>query len=82
MLFPATALPWFNMLIFHCSDCNETINSADNESVKQVFDRLDEHITRFPKNKRLDRSRPLVAQFLEIISLRAPYSYELRYIAE
>ena len=40
-LSPATALPWFNMLIFHCSDCNETINSADDESVKQIFDRLD-----------------------------------------
>lgn len=36
------------MLIFHCSDCNETINSADDESVKQVFDRLDEHIAKCP----------------------------------
>ena len=42
------ALPWFNMLIFHCSDCNETINSADDESVKEVFDRLDEHIAKCP----------------------------------
>jgi hypothetical protein len=37
------------MLIFHCSDCNETINSADDESVKQVFDRLDEHIAKCPR---------------------------------
>jgi hypothetical protein len=42
------ALPWFNMLIFHCSDCNETINSADDESVKQIFDRLDEHVRKCP----------------------------------
>ncbi len=40
--------PWFKMLIFHCSDCNETINSADDESVKQIFDRLDEHIAKCP----------------------------------
>ena len=43
-----TAPPWFNMLIFHCSDCNETINSADDESVKQIFDRLDEHVRKCP----------------------------------
>ena len=36
------------MLIFHCSDCNETINSADDESVKQIFDRLDEHVRKCP----------------------------------
>jgi hypothetical protein len=41
--------PWFKMLIFHCSDCNETINSADDESVKEVFDRLDEHIANCPR---------------------------------
>jgi hypothetical protein len=46
---PATALPWFKMLIFHCSDCKETINSADDESVKGVFDRLDEHIAKCPR---------------------------------
>ena len=40
--------PWFKMLIFHCSDCKETINSADDESVKQIFDRLDEHIAKCP----------------------------------
>lgn len=37
------------MLIFHCSDCKETINSADDESVKQVFDRLDEHMAKCPR---------------------------------
>ena len=47
-LSPATALPWFKMLIFHCSDCNETINSADDESVKQIFDRIDEHVRKCP----------------------------------
>ena len=36
------------MLIFHCSDCNETINSADDESVKQIFDGLDEHVRKCP----------------------------------
>jgi hypothetical protein len=36
------------MLIFHCSDCKETINSADDESVKQIFDRVDEHIAKCP----------------------------------
>src|SRR5262249_33804675 len=36
--------PWFKMLIFHCSDCNETSNSADDESVKQGCDRLSDHI--------------------------------------
>ena len=36
------------MLIFHCSDCNETINSADDESVKQIFDSVDEHIAKCP----------------------------------
>lgn len=41
------------MLTFHCSDCNETINSADDESVKQVFDRLDEHIAKCPRGRRL-----------------------------
>ena len=40
--------PWFKMLIFHCSDCKETINSADDESVKQIFDRFDEHISEMP----------------------------------
>ena len=40
---------WFKMLIFHCSDCNETINSADDESVKQIFDRVDEHIAKCPR---------------------------------
>ena len=33
---------------FPLSDCKETINSADDESVKQVFDRLDEHIAKCP----------------------------------
>ena len=42
-------LAWFNMLIFHCSDCKETINSADDESVKQIFDRLDEHVAKCPR---------------------------------
>jgi hypothetical protein len=35
------------MLIFNCSDGNETINSADDESVKQIFDRLDEHVKEY-----------------------------------
>ena len=34
------------MLIFHCSDCNETINSADDESADQIFARLEEHVER------------------------------------
>src|SRR5438132_2604526 len=33
-----------DMLIFHCSDCNETINSADYESADQIFARLEEHV--------------------------------------
>jgi hypothetical protein len=32
------------MLIFHCSDCKDTINSPDDESVKQIFERIDEHV--------------------------------------
>jgi hypothetical protein len=32
------------MLIFHCSDCNETINAADHESPAQILDRLGEHV--------------------------------------
>ena len=36
------------MLIFQRSDCKETINSADDESVKQIFDRLDEHVRKCP----------------------------------
>ena len=31
------------MLIFHCTDCKETINSADDESADQIFARLEEH---------------------------------------
>src|SRR5215813_13166802 len=49
--------PWFKMLIFHCSDCNETINSADDESVKEVFDRLDEHIATGRGRRLLSRER-------------------------
>jgi hypothetical protein len=33
-----------DMLIFHCSDCNETINSADYESADQIFARLEKHV--------------------------------------
>ena len=33
-----------DVLIFHCSDCNETINSADYESADQIFARLEEHV--------------------------------------
>ena len=32
------------MLIFHCSDCNETINGGDYESADQIFARLEEHV--------------------------------------
>ena len=33
-----------NMLTFCCSDCNETINGGDYESVDQIFARLEEHV--------------------------------------
>ena len=33
-----------DVLIFHCSNCNETINSADDESTDQIFARLEEHV--------------------------------------
>ena len=32
------------MLIFHCSDCNETINSTDDESLNEILDWLEEHM--------------------------------------
>jgi hypothetical protein len=32
------------MLIFHCTDCNETINSADDESADEIFARLEKHV--------------------------------------
>jgi hypothetical protein len=35
-----------DVLIFHCSNCNETINSADDESTDQIFARLEEHVTK------------------------------------
>jgi hypothetical protein len=33
-----------DVLIFHCSNCNETIKSADDESTDQIFARLEEHV--------------------------------------
>ena len=33
-----------DVLIFHCSDCNGTINSADDESADQIFARLEQHV--------------------------------------
>ena len=35
-----------DVLIFHCSNCNETINSADDENTDQIFARLEEHVTK------------------------------------
>ena len=37
------------MLIFHCSDCNETINGGDYESADQIFARLEEHVKKCPE---------------------------------
>ena len=36
------------MLIFHCTDCNEEIDSLDHESPDQAFTNLDEHIAKCP----------------------------------
>jgi hypothetical protein len=36
------------MMIFHCTDCKETINCPDDEGPAQVFARLDEHIAKCP----------------------------------
>jgi len=36
------------MMIFHCTDCNEEIDSLDNESPDQAFTNLDEHIAKCP----------------------------------
>ena len=36
------------MLIFYCTDCNETINGADTESPDGILDRLEEHVVRCP----------------------------------
>jgi hypothetical protein len=33
-----------DVLIFHCSACNETIKSADYESADQIFARLEAHV--------------------------------------
>jgi hypothetical protein len=35
-----------DVLIFHCSDCNETINSAADESTDQIFARLAHVVTK------------------------------------
>jgi hypothetical protein len=34
------------MLIFHCSNCNETINAADHESPAQILDKLGKHVSK------------------------------------
>jgi hypothetical protein len=36
------------MLIFQCTDCKETIFTADTENPDQVFGKIDEHIARCP----------------------------------
>ncbi len=36
------------MLIFHCTNCKEMINGADDERADQIFDRLEAHITKCP----------------------------------
>ena len=37
-----------HMMIFHCTDCKETINCPDDEGPAHVFARLDEHIVKCP----------------------------------
>ena len=37
-----------NMLLFYCSDCKKMITATDSESIDQIVDRLDEHITKCP----------------------------------
>ena len=41
-------MPCLNMLVFHCSDCKETINSGDDESADQIFGRLEDHVKKCP----------------------------------
>jgi hypothetical protein len=36
------------MLIFHCSDCNDTMNADDHESPAQILGRLGEHVRKCP----------------------------------
>jgi hypothetical protein len=36
------------MLIFQCTDCNETIFTRDTEEPDQVFGKIDDHIARCP----------------------------------
>jgi hypothetical protein len=36
------------MLIFRCTDCNERISTADDESVVEIVDRVENHITNCP----------------------------------
>jgi hypothetical protein len=36
------------MLIFHCTDCNETISTADDESAVELVDKLEKHIIKCP----------------------------------
>jgi hypothetical protein len=37
------------MLIFHYSNCNETINSGDYEGADQIFGRLEDHVKKCPE---------------------------------
>jgi hypothetical protein len=36
------------MLIFSCTDCNETIGTADDESAVELVDKLEKHIIKCP----------------------------------
>jgi hypothetical protein len=44
MIFISRKRWLIDVLIFHCSDCNETINSTDDETTDQIFARLEEHV--------------------------------------
>jgi hypothetical protein len=37
-----------HMLIFYCTDCKKMITGEDSESIDQIVDRLDEHLTKCP----------------------------------
>jgi hypothetical protein len=36
------------MMIFYCSDCNRQITGADSETVGQILQRLEKHVTKCP----------------------------------
>jgi hypothetical protein len=36
------------MLIFRCTDCNETISTADDESAVEIVDKVEKHIAKCP----------------------------------